>query len=69
MTPQLWLQSERDYETGRRIYDALGPNAILKRTLSTGPTTYNREALAYELGKLAKAGVHVAVPLLAVVPP
>ncbi|MBC6988563.1 hypothetical protein [Hymenobacter sp. BT491] len=63
MTPQQWLHSERDYEAGRCIYEALGPNAILKRTLSSGPNSYNCEALAYELGKLAKAGVATAVVL------
>ncbi|MCA8830176.1 hypothetical protein [Hymenobacter pini] len=70
MTPQQWLQSERDYETGRRIYEALGSNAHLKRTLSSGPNSYNREALAYEVGKLAKAGVQMDVlPAIAPVLP
>jgi len=68
MTPLLWLQSERDYDTGRRIYEALGPNAHLKRTLSTGPNAYNREALAYELGKLVQSGVTGAVDVVPTAP-
>ncbi|MDF7810501.1 hypothetical protein P1X16_03910 [Hymenobacter sp. YC55] len=66
MTPQSWLQSEQDYDTGRLLYEALGTNPMLKRTLSTGPNRYNRAALAYELGKLAKAGV--GAPLVLSVP-
>lgn len=57
MTAKEWLGSERDYEAGRQLYAALGDNDRLKRMLGTGPSHYNREALAWELTKLARAGV------------
>jgi hypothetical protein len=63
MTVQAWLDSERDYEVGRLLYDQLGDNTRLKQVLGHGPSAYNREALAWELGKLAKAGVVTAVTI------
>jgi hypothetical protein len=54
MTVQAWLDSERDYEVGRLLYDQLGDNARLKQVLGHGPSAYNREALVWELQKLAK---------------
>ncbi|AMJ65039.1 hypothetical protein [Hymenobacter sp. PAMC 26628] len=50
---QQWLQGPQDYEAGRQLYEQLGRNAVLKRTLSHGPTAYNRSALREELAKLA----------------
>jgi len=61
MTPKEWLDSERDYEVGRLLYDALGDNKRLKLLLISGDSRYNREALAWEIGKLAKAGVVTSV--------
>lgn len=63
MTVQAWLDSERNYEVGRQLYEQLGDNARLKQVLGHGPNPYNQEALAWELGKLAKAGVTAAVAL------
>jgi hypothetical protein len=63
MTVQAWLDSERDYEVGRLLYHQLGDNARLKQLLGHGPNSYNREALAWELGKLAKAGVVTPVTI------
>ena len=56
MTVHEWLGSERDYEAGRQLYAALGDNDRLKRMLASGANHYNREALAWELTKLARAG-------------
>ena len=50
-----------EYEAGRLLYEQLGRNAVLKRTLSHGPTPYNRSALREELEKLSKAGVECHV--------
>lgn len=61
MTVQAWLDSERDYEVGRQLYEQLGDNARLKQVLGHGPSAYNQEALVWELGKLAKAGVVTSV--------
>ena len=61
MTVHEWLNSERDYEAGRQLYAALGDNARLKGLLSSGPSLYNREAVAWELTKLARAGVVTSV--------
>jgi hypothetical protein len=63
MTVQAWLDSERNYEAGRQLYEQLGDNARLKQVLGHGPSTYNQEALAWELQKLARAGVTAAVAL------
>jgi hypothetical protein len=63
MTVHEWLGSERDYEVGRLLYAALGNNDRLKQMLSSGPNHYNREALAWELTKLQRAGVVVDVML------
>ena len=63
MTPTQWLDSEQDYAVGQQLYEQLGDNARLKRTLSAGPSHYNREALLWELTKLARAGVTAAVAL------
>jgi hypothetical protein len=56
MTVQEWLGSGRDYEAGWQLYAALGENDRLKRMLGSGANHYNREALAWELTKLARAG-------------
>jgi hypothetical protein len=61
MTLQAWLDSERDYEVGRLLYEHYGDNARLKQVLGHGPSAYNCEALAWELQKLAKQ-VHDAGP-------
>lgn len=53
---QEWLDGPQDYEAGRLLYAQHGPNFVLKRTLSHGPTAYNRSALREELARLAKAG-------------
>lgn len=63
MTVQAWLDSERDYDLGRQLYEQLGDNARLKQVLGHGPSAYNQEALVWEFGKLAKAGVVTAVAL------
>jgi hypothetical protein len=63
MTVQAWLDSERNYEAGRQLYEQLGDNARLKQVLGHGPSAYNQEALAWELQKLARAGVTAAVAL------
>jgi hypothetical protein len=63
MTVQAWLDSERNYEAGRQLYEQLGDNARLKQVLGHGPSAYNQEALAWELQKLARAGVTTAVAL------
>lgn len=56
---QEWLEGPQDYEAGRLLYEQLGSNHVLKRTLSHGPNAYNVSALREELRKLHKAG-HVA---------
>jgi hypothetical protein len=61
MTPQEWLDSERDYEAGRQLYEQLGDNPRLKQVLGHGPSAYNTEALEWELVKLAQAGVVTSV--------
>jgi hypothetical protein len=61
MTPNEWLDSERNYEIGRQLYEQLGDNARLKQVLGHGPSAYNLEALGWELQKLAKAGVVTSV--------
>jgi hypothetical protein len=68
MTVQAWLDSERNYEVGRQLYEQLGDNARLKQVLGHGPNAYNVESLAWELGKLAKAGVTAAVALAVPLP-
>ncbi len=67
MTPKEWLDSERDYEVGRLLYDHLGDNPRLKQVFGHGPSAYNVEALAWELEKLAKAGVYSDISLTSVV--
>lgn len=69
MTLQAWLDSERDYEVGRLLYEHYGDNNRLKQVLGHGPSTYNREALAWELEKLAKAGVVTSVVTINVTAP
>lgn len=54
MTIRQWLASGRDYFAGVRLYAALGPNEILKRTLSHGPGSYNTGCLLEELQALAR---------------
>jgi hypothetical protein len=66
MTPTEWLQSGRDYEQGRQLYAVLGDNERLKRLFAQGSNSFNREAVAWELQKLARAGV--AVPVVVPVP-
>ena len=61
MTPKEWLESERNYEQGRQLYAALGDNARLKQLLASGPSSYNTEAVAWELTKLARAGIVTSV--------
>lgn len=68
MTVQAWLDGERNYELGRQLYEQLGDNARLKQVLGHGPSPYNQEALAWELSKLAKAGVTAAVALAVPLP-
>jgi hypothetical protein len=68
MTVQAWLESEQNYEVGRQLYEQLGDNARLKQVLGHGPSAYNQEALAWELTKLAKAGVTAAVALAVPLP-
>ena len=68
MTVQAWLDGERNYEVGRQLYEQLGDNARLKQVLGHGPSTYNQEALAWELTKLARAGVTAAVALAVPLP-
>lgn len=53
---QQWLDGGQDYETGRKLYEQFGDKHQLKRTLSHGPTAYNKSALREELAKLLKAG-------------
>lgn len=55
MTIRQWLASSRDYYAGVRLYAALGPNEILKRTLSHGPGSYNTGCLLEELQALARS--------------
>lgn len=61
MTPKDWLASERNYEVGRLLYEQLGDSDRLKQTLARGDSFYNREALSWEITKLAKAGVVTSV--------
>lgn len=68
MTVQAWLDSERNYEAGRQLYEQLGDNARLKQVLGHGPNPYNQEALDWELTKLAKADVTAAVALAVPLP-
>lgn len=53
---QQWLDGSQDYETGRTLYEQFGDKHQLKRTLSHGPTAYNKSALREELARLLKAG-------------
>jgi hypothetical protein len=50
---QEWLDGPQEYEAGRLLYEQYGLNRTLKRTLSFGPSAYNRSALREELTKLA----------------
>lgn len=69
MTVQAWLESEREYEVGRLLYDQLGDNPRLKQVLGHGPSAYNREALAWELEKLARVSLTSDVTINDIVKP
>ncbi|SHL26619.1 hypothetical protein [Hymenobacter psychrotolerans] len=47
-----WLASEQDYETGVALYEQHGASGLIKRLLAASCTSYSREVLARELGKL-----------------
>lgn len=53
MTINEWLRSERDYETGRMLYEQFGDNANLKKAFKRGPNVYNVGKLADKLAELA----------------
>lgn len=68
MTPKEWLASERNYEVGRQLYEQLGDSDRLKLALARGDNFYNREAVVWEMTKLARAGVTATVALAVPVP-
>ncbi|WP_157530320.1 hypothetical protein [Hymenobacter norwichensis] len=47
-----WLASEQPYEVGVALYEQHGTSGMIKRLLAGSCTSYNREVLARELGKL-----------------
>jgi hypothetical protein len=59
-----WLDDPADYEQGYALYVKFGVNTSLKRRFAKGETSYNREKLVYELGKLVKhiSGKRLVVP-------
>lgn len=61
MSIQEWLDGPQDYPAGLLLYQQLGENNHLKRTLGHGPSAYNTSCLREELVKLAKAGKGQAV--------
>jgi len=64
MTAKEWLESERNYEAGRLLYQQLGDSDRLKLALARGDNFYNREALVWEITKLARAGVVTSVAVV-----
>lgn len=70
MTIQEWLAGPHDYAAGLLLYQQLGTNAHLKRTLGHGPSAYNTSCLREELERLARQGhgqaVVQLVPVVAV---
>jgi hypothetical protein len=61
MSIQEWLDGPQEYAAGLLLYQQLGENNHLKRTLGHGPNAYNTSCLREELVKLAKAGKGQAV--------
>lgn len=57
-----WLQSERNYQQGLYLYLAAGTNSFLKKILSQGDSSYNREKLAAEIEAIAEKGTAKATP-------
>jgi hypothetical protein len=47
-----WLGSEQPYAAGVALYEQHGTSGMIKRLLAGSCTSYNREVLARELGKL-----------------
>lgn len=47
-----WLNGNRDYETGRMLYDRHGSNAAYKSVFALGPSPYNSKKLERELEAL-----------------
>lgn len=61
MNIQEWLDGPQEYAAGLLLYQQLGENNHLKRTLGHGASAYNTSCLREELVKLAKAGKGQAV--------
>lgn len=53
MTPQQWLNSDRDYKRGVEVYNAHGTNINLKRLFARPYSRYSHEKLIYELMQIA----------------
>ncbi len=70
-----WLQSGKDFETGKALYIEYGNNSIFKSLLNNqGATPYNIKKLGAELKKLAPAPPAITkatsiIPIVATVPP
>lgn len=62
MNIQQWLDSGRDYATGVKLYEKFGSNKTLKKNFGRAENKWNREKLAYELGKLRHQDGHVDAP-------
>ncbi|MGI4866102.1 MAG: hypothetical protein ACRYFZ_19415 [Janthinobacterium lividum] len=56
MSIQEWLDGPQDYAAGLLLYQHLGSNPQLKRTLGHGPNAYNTSCLREELVRLDKQG-------------
>lgn len=72
MSIQEWLDGPQDYAAGLLLYQQLGSNNQLKRTLGHGPNAYNTSCLREELERLARLGqgqvVVQLVPVAAAAP-
>ncbi|QCR23083.1 hypothetical protein [Pontibacter sp. SGAir0037] len=55
MSIQEWLHSNRDYATGRQLYEQHGSSTALKKVFALGESVYNRERLLAELKALLPA--------------
>lgn len=64
-----WLNGDKNYDTGCRLYDKYGASASLKRILSRGgDTAKNKSALEYELKKMIRTVKVVSAPVIPAAP-
>jgi hypothetical protein len=60
---QSWLDGERDYTEGVRLYGKYGKNNNLKKFFSIKDNDFSRDKVAYELGKMIGVDVE-AIPVI-----